>query len=269
MTVISWLFEQTPTEADPAPAFPGAVSAGDLPPEDDQNLTLEPTAESYELEPVYTIIDYTDAKGDETRRRITLRSLARGPNGPILTAICHERHAVRHFRCNRIMGFIEDTGEVIPCTVFFRDTMLIDLSCLAPTEASGDGFSEQIVDTGIVAREVRYQLNAPLIVLAAPARADNKFDPREADAIAGFALDLLGNPGGPELRAEVYKLVRLLRPDRSALTRAFRDLPVVLGDAFAIERFNHALREVAVADGRFVIEEKDFLNLLDNETSLN
>lgn len=59
------------------------------------------------------MIEYTDVKGQRSRRRITVYDIVAGRNGiPCLRARCHERKATRQFRIDRIQCCIDFDGEV-------------------------------------------------------------------------------------------------------------------------------------------------------------
>jgi hypothetical protein len=68
----------------------------------------EPTGPSTRL-----VISYCDAKGDFTRRRITLKRIAPRGHDLLVLAYCHERRAPRHFLASRILECVDaETGEV-------------------------------------------------------------------------------------------------------------------------------------------------------------
>ena len=60
------------------------------------------------------IIDYLDAKGDHSRRQITVRKILNYGDDWAIDAWCHHRRATRTFLLSRIEAmFLPDTGEVI------------------------------------------------------------------------------------------------------------------------------------------------------------
>lgn len=259
MTMLHWLYEKTPSDTDAPPPLPAAIAPRPDAP-DDAELALLPPAEKYELEPVYTVIDYCDASGNETRRRITLRSLARGGAAPILTAVCHERRAVRHFRTDRIEAFIEDTGEASDCATFFREVLLIDLVELA----ASDG-----VEAQAEARRIRDKLRAPLSILVAVARSDERFLDAELDAIVQWLHDdaaLLMDEPPTDMRGAAMPLrdiVRKMRPSREALRNyLFYMQTESRYDSARMHRFLRALVEVVAADGVYHADEAEMLNEL-------
>lgn len=251
-----WLFEKTPDETDDAPPLPPHLGGPPPNPKIDDDF-IEPPAESYELEEVFTVIDYADAGGNRSRRRITMRRVARGKHAPILTAICHERRAVRHFRCDRIEGFIDDDGVVVDCGDFFRATMMIDLSYLAP----------RAVRTSLLeARKIRDRLRSPLSVLVALGRSDDQFRPEELDEICRFVegeVETISDPTHPgdvDVMTELRPIIQRMRPSRSAidgyLTEVFARAEI---DPDFRARFEGALEDVLLADGIIAEGEVVFL----------
>ena len=207
-------------------------------------------ADRIDLEPIYTMIDYVDSTGQRSRRRITLLSLKRGPNAPLLTAICHERRATRTFRCDRIGGFIDGDSVVEDAKAFFRETMLVDLDTLAPDEALA------------TARLVRDQLRPGLSVLVALARSDDEFHAEELDRILQYTERELphiegGDAVGLDELDAMIPLVENMRPTREALPGYLARI-----EEFSAPRranFSRSVFEVVVADRRFAMEEEDFL----------
>lgn len=246
-----WLFDKTPDIADEAP--PSRFQDGRPTISDDEEW-LEPPEDSYALEEVLTVIDYRDARGNVSRRRITLRKLARGPHAPILSAICHERRAFRQFRCDRIDGFIDfDTGEVQDCPTFFREVMLIDLAGLAPTVRRA---ASQVETALSRARAIRDELRAPISVLVGIARSDELFQPEELDTICAFAekfsptIHVPAHPGEISAMGELRRLIQSMRPTRSAMQGYMNEVRAACLDAAFRDAFLTAVGDVIMADGR-------------------
>ncbi|PWE32760.1 hypothetical protein DDZ14_08415 [Maritimibacter sp. 55A14] len=256
MGIFAWLFTKAPTTETPPPPVvtPPIITAADSP---DLAKVPADVPDTVDLEEVYTVIDYTDANGNESRRRITLRKVARGPHAPILTAICHERKSIRHFRCDRIGCFIEPDGEVIETVDFFRDTLMVSLSDLEPAERD-----ESIT----AARRLRDFLRPPLSVLITAARCDNEFHPEELDAILRYAeseADILYDEGrlGTDFNLTALdaleSIVQKMHPQQMSM-------PGYLGVIYTYDddrqdRFFRALAEVVNADGVVSDDEVAFL----------
>ena len=249
---IEMIFERTPSETDSAP-FPPAMKNAAFPLPTDDDLECEPDG-SVEVEAIFTMIDYRDAVGNETRRRITLRGIAAGPSAPILSAICHERRAIRHFRTDRIIDFIEPDGECLSCEDFFKRVLDIDLNELTPSPSSQE------------ARRVRDFLRAPLSVLVAAAQSDGKLDIREIDAIQSFAeneaiqlfregrLDVFLSLSSTDYLRQLIEKMRPLQSSIKGYVRSILDY-----DCDRRIRFERALHKVINADDQLSNEEVGFL----------
>ncbi|MBG6161460.1 hypothetical protein IWQ54_001110 [Labrenzia sp. EL_195] len=71
------------------------------------------TAPDTPAEAATFMIEYTDANGIFSRRRITVASFKKASDGtPMLYARCHERNAMRSFRVDQISCCIDYDGEV-------------------------------------------------------------------------------------------------------------------------------------------------------------
>lgn len=95
-------------EAAPVPSPPKPVV---LPPEDEAEP--ERGDDLGHAEGQSFMIEYRDAGGRLSTRRITVWSLGQGAGGvPVLKAFCHERKAQRTFRVDRIACCIDYGGEI-------------------------------------------------------------------------------------------------------------------------------------------------------------
>lgn len=246
MQFIDWLFARTPDDHDDAP-LPPAAEVGSPQPDITDDDAEPDRGTTVPLEPVFTVIDYTDATGTTTRRRITMRTLAATPSGATLKAICHERHAPRAFRCDRIRCFIDPDGQVIATPDFFRDILQIDLATYQPQATTG------MTDSARAARE---WLGPALSVLVAVARSDEELHPKELEQITDFARAEF-----PRLTRELGQGTRLsekdiwairntierMRPTRSSLREHLTQIAGWSEDRRA--RLAAMLDDVIAADG--------------------
>ena len=265
MSVFDWLIRRTPDIDTPAPIVvlspePFTPDADD--PEETQALE-EFVDGVIELEPIYTVIDYVDAKGAASRRRITMLRLKQASGGVSLHAVCHERGAFRMFRCDRIQCFIEPDGEVIDTATFFRDTMLVDLAA-APAVPSAPASSAPAL---LAAKELRERLRAPLAVLVAAARADDEFHPEELEVIAQYIESevlILARASAHfqgvtvEVLDALLHLVAKMRTQRSSLPTYLRTIGKMSDDRKA--RFLRVLERLVAADGVISFSEELFLS---------
>ncbi|MEQ8292507.1 MAG: hypothetical protein RIA08_09895 [Roseovarius sp.] len=270
MILLKWLAVRAPAVETPPPALPEIKTRPHVPPpvsdhDHAEMITLEkPKAEGQaDLEPVYCIIDYCDADGNKTRRRITLLKMRTGPNAPMLTAICHERRAMRTFRCDRIECFISDVGEIIETDAFFRETMYLNIADFYPAgKGPGHEVDPAHAETLRTAKAVRDALRFQLRLLVSAARCDEVLHPAELDVICRYIEDEIEQPYIAE-RYGRHVTIEVLDQLASIMSRSrpYREsLPTTI-DAIArldddqLDRLTGALRDVILADGKVVAEE--------------
>ena len=270
MLLLRWLAGRAPAVKTPPPALPQIEARPHVPqPASDDDHTEMITAEEpnakaqADLEPVYCIIDYCDAEGNKTRRRITLVKICTGPNAPMLTAICHERRAIRTFRCDRIECFISDVGEVIETDTFFRETMFLNIADFYP---AGKGPGQEVdpahAEALQTAKAVREALKYQLRLLVTAARCDEVLHPAELDVICRYIEDEIEQPYIAE-RSGRYVTIEALNQLTVIMSRSrpYREsLPTTINaisqlDDDQLERLTSALRDVILADGKIAPEE--------------
>jgi len=262
MAFLNWLLRHAPDIETPVPPTPVVLGKPDVPapppnvPDPDECENLEQVDERGEitLEPVYCVIDYCDSSGHQTRRRITLLKASRGPHAPMLMAICHERKAMRTFRCDRIECFITDEGEVIETQEFFKDCLFIDLADLCPDPVEAKVLGQ--------AQAIREMLRPALSVLVTAAKCDDEFHPAELDVICCYIEDELNSPkfqklikGVPllDILDQLTTIVEKMRPSREALPGYLIKISEM--SSHRLDRLTNALRDLILADGRIVAEE--------------
>ena len=263
MNLVDWLKRRAPADDLEAPnAFlPASGREVSAPLDEDTPEELEAPDEngSVILEPIFSTIDYVDAAGRESRRRITLRSLHTGNNGPILRAICHERRALRCFRIDRIECFIEPDGEVVEADDFLRETLFIDPSKLiqpeSPSKEQGRPGRPRLGSEYAPAQAARERLRSPLSILVLAARADDEFHPEELDVICCWAereLIIAAKeeripPPSIDMLDRLNGLIGRMRPHQRTLPDHLKNVLLMPDDRF--NRFEGALRDVILADG--------------------
>lgn len=258
--LMDWLFDKTPDESTPPPFVKPRVTPLPSDADDPEYMRATPTSEvrTELLDEVFTVIDYEDSEGNETRRRITLRKLSTGPYAPMLQAICHERRSLRTFRCDRILNFIDPTtGEVFTASKFFGEIMGLNLREFEPGEEQ-ESLNQ--------AKIIRDALRPALSILISAARADDQLHPKEMEAIIKYIHEELKEIGlergiDPEItqpvEESIKKTVTLMRPQRSSL-RGYLDRMASCRES-RVNRFLNAVGEVVGADGVVVPEEEEFL----------
>ncbi len=255
MRLIEWLFTAAPEEtalvnraAPPASETHAPLTETD----DGPDLVPVPNDDpSREIEEVFCIIDYTDAKGQTTRRRITMRAIEATAHGTCIRAICHERRAIRRFRLDRIDGVIDGDGVVHDATTFLTNEIEIDPALLG---ADRDNATS-------VARTIRDRLRPALSILVIASECDGEMHPEELDVICIYVEDELHDLAAhdPALSPSIEtldaltRLARRMRPTREALPGYLRS--VLDMDTARKARFFDALGRLILADGRLAIEE--------------
>lgn len=89
------------------------------------NAEFEPLAE--DAAGMTFAIDYRDSKGNQSRRRITMRDLYSDGARTYIQAYCHERGAPRAFRFDRIVDVIDVDGECHSPRSFFVDQLGLEI----------------------------------------------------------------------------------------------------------------------------------------------
>jgi hypothetical protein len=253
------------------------------PAEDDDIDMLTPDETGViQLDEVYSTIDYVDAKGNGSRRRITMRSITGGSHGPILKAICHERRALRAFRCDRIECFIDEDGIVTDCDEFFTDILRVDLSAFTDPATKPNAKVEEhepatIYPFGKPGSDIRYdpvtdlrqKLSAPVSVLVAVARCDGLHDTEVAAILnyiedEAFAPDRAGQFVGLSAQDvdSLEPTIRRMRPSRDSLKKRLDYLNHMTEPQ--LDRFHRAVRKVVHADGQITAEEIQAYSIIED-----
>lgn len=239
----------------PLPAAPVSIS---LPPTDDE-AEAEKLAQR-ETNGETFIIEYRDAGGHFSTRRITVESVGHGPYDAVyLFAYCHERQALRQFRIDRIEACIDFDGEVHEDV----ETFLTQTIGLRPHERPRKGDTRE-------AWELHHMFStvAPeAMLLAAMMRSDGLARPEELETILAELILLIERRhgrgqivDGKRIRI-IGKLVTGLRPSPSAIARAI-DRIAEDRSPDDITRLILIAAEVMDADGQRHSAEKALLNAL-------
>lgn len=208
------------------------------------------------------IIEYEDAQGEASTRRVTVIEIRRAAGGaPALYARCHERRAMRLFRVDRITSCIDFDGEVHnDVAAFMRDSfgMTAELSPAAPPRQPEHR----------VWGAIRRAHAAHLMLLTALSHADAEMIPEEVDVIVDWC-ERRAIAEGMRPDAEFRRLARRyamrLRPDGQLVARALEDL--YNQDPGTVVPLLAAGIAVIDADGLRHPEERDLLNRIAEDLS--
>lgn len=268
MKIIAWLRDRTPAQSDPPPqivlagkadehGLQGVVlSDHDEAESNDRQQDHSPTEiRRFLLEPYFSMIEYTDAAGNFSRRRVTMRHVDDNGETRTLFAYCHERRAMRAFRLDRISCLIDQDGEVEDAAPWFDEILAVsDVAQIANPRPRSTTNDDHTV-TPYTA--LRRQITPPLTVLIAAARSDDYLHPKEVQKILRYAEDeaaflrdrglLPGNPEAEEYE-KLERTIRRLRPTREDLEAGFAAVAKL--DVARQRHLARALAETAAADGR-------------------
>lgn len=204
----------------------------------------------------FVAIEYEDAAGKLTRRRITIHRTTHENGFFFLNAYCHERHAIRTFRADRVQTFITADGEVIPGAKFLQDQMGIDIG--------RNGMSED--RKAILLRRIKEQLRDPLTILIGLAKCDGHIHVDELDCIQIYAERQILSRNAPTIFDDIPIIATLdglchsigmMRPRTPTIATAISRLDKM--DPAQLEIFMSTVQKVIQADGRVAKEEIDFL----------
>lgn len=182
---------------------------------------------------------YIDAEGDETQRRITVRNVTADGNYLYLGAYCHERHAPRIFRVDRIQELIAfDTGEVIERATDWVNSILAD------------------DPTGTAIMRARHGIN----ILTTISRCDGVFHRNEKESVIEFVLDLADYDTSVDVGL-VRNYVGAAYPDMKCFESSSRSAKRWSPEY--LRRLVRSVRRVVDGDGTISPEEFDLVTKLE------
>lgn len=145
-------------------------------------------------------IEYVDAKGSFSRRRITVREVRQNKGALALACYCHERRAPRLFRLDRIRSAIDvQTGEV------FDDVGDWLAACGHAVDGRASPDPLAVIGPGMQ-------------VLAYLAHCDGRYDEREHAVIRQYVEET--GAGHGLNAAQIERLIRSLYPDEQTFDEA-------------------------------------------------
>lgn len=214
-------------------------------------VVLDDPDSASDLGDAFCLLEYCDASGEESSRRVSMRSLKESAGHIYLNAFCFERRALRQFRLDRITAMITEEGELLDPADYFA---LHGIALRQQTPA------EAIVsrDAGLALTEMR----AGIVMLTAVARADRSVDIREVDAVQTYAereLVALGRDGilavtpTMEVVEAMAREIAMMRP--LAQTLKAQALRICDWPDARFARLRRAMQDVITADGRVLPSE--------------
>lgn len=228
--------------AKPLPPLLPVGASTDLPSSDAVEEISEPAKVDFLSVPLF--LHYVDAKSAHSRRRVTLYALSRS-DCYWLSSFCHERHAVRCFRGDRISQMIDlGTGEVLETSPAISEYL---------NGIMGDEVSPRS-PTDMLVRDYRAGLNL-LVFLA---RCDGQAHPSEIDVLLGYLDHVASAPG---IDAEVAKRhIARIHPEETVFLRSLKRLQRT--DPEELWRVCRTARKLVDADGVLSEAEATFVERL-------
>lgn len=205
------------------------------------------------------MIEYRDAKGATSRRRITVFDIISGSAGiPALRARCHERKATRQFRVDRIVCCIDYSGEIHDDVASF----LHENFGMGSASAS----AREDDATASMWPRVLEVIRDDAILLSAMAKADGSFSDAELHTIVDYLSGRVERSVKfltPREVEAIRAYVRRLRPGAESLSRSVNN--IIQQGSSRIEEILRAKVRVMDADGRRHPQEVELLNRIANE----
>lgn len=205
------------------------------------------------------MIEYIDSKGRSSTRRVSVYDIVGGRSGgPCLLAKCHERHATRQFRIDRIQCCIDYDGVVYDdVTSFLTTTFGMSISVARSKERDDDVARwKSIIDA----------LRADAVLLSALSRVDGKVKVVETSEAVVHLVRLVER-GDIFLSdadvASVEAYVKRLRPTHGAVSRALE--AIAMAGTSHIQRLLLAAVRVIKADEVVHPQELNLVNDISRE----
>lgn len=211
-------------------------------------------------------IEYRDANGNESFRRIMMYHFVRYKTGDvILSAQCLERNALRHFRFDRIRSIVDDDGEAHDPILYFEIELSVDIVSYLTAGNTNDEYSDihsqpseaQIDKPGVLQRNV---CRDGLRVLVAISRSDGDYHPSEIAEVLNYIVSesrVAGINTTEDDKAALLAYLKLQRPDKKTLQKCLSKLEERSPETR--KRLFLAAEKVVLADGKIHSNEISFL----------
>ena len=204
----------------------------------DGEQPLAPDHTEADLIGLFVGIEYRDADGDVSRRRVSVSSVA----GEHLNCWCHEAGAPRCFRVDRITFFIDLDGIAYEPAEFFR------LLC-ADTTGVNVEWGKRVAIGDCLRRPWRREI----AVLAALSHSDGFMHPTEVEAIIQFVGKEAELEGVPYTDADLEALSQTVRRVKVTESAAIEHMETIARDCIRHPRraakLLRSILRVAGADG--------------------
>ena len=189
------------------------------------------------------MIEYLDAKNNESRRSISVQSVKYSRGGePCLWAFCRHRHAMRAFRIDRIQCCIDHDGEVHETGPFLQEVLDLDVSVKAPP----------VNIDAVRLRAARDKARPHAILLAGLSRCDGYMHPDEFGVLCQHCEQLTETLSLEECDS-LAKSYRSLKPTVDQMAESLE--LIRSGPTETLDRFLISAHRLIRADGQLTTEE--------------
>lgn len=211
-------------------------------------------------------IEYEDANGNKSFRRILLCHLVRRKTGDvILSAHCLDRNAPRHFWFDRIISIVDEDGEAHHPVTFFENELSVDIKSYLTADSETDAHRDTGSDTSDAPTEKpgvaqRNLCRDGLRFLVAISRSDGDYHPLEIAVILNFIVsesELAGITTNGDDEAALLAFLKRQRPDEKILRKCLSKFAEQSPETR--KRLFLAAENVILADGKIRDSELSIL----------
>lgn len=227
--------------------------AASLSNDDDQDI--EVVVQEFECEGQSFMIEYENAKGEQSCRSISVLAVKYNDSGePYIHARCHHRKAQRSFRIDRIECCIDYDGEVHDPGPFLLETLGLDIDARGPVAD---------VDHARL-NAARRQARPHAILLAGLSRSDGYMHPDELAVLRVHCEQLRDDLTLDECN-RLGKNYKRLKPTVDQMEDALEMLRS--GPPRLLDKFLVASAQLIRADGKVTPEEAELFGQFCEELS--
>lgn len=189
------------------------------------------------------LIEYKDAKGNVSTRRITIKKIDTSKADPLLKAYCHERKAARSFKISRISEIVDiETGEIFQNAREF----------LIPV---GSQSSEE--------RNAMLSIKDELLIMTYMAKADGVFHENERFLLKSFIMQKTGY-----ILTNEQLISEIGRFHCSSQTFLGSLKSLANRDEYNLEEIFNLLQTIAASDGNTDQMEQNILDFVKKQWQL-
>lgn len=198
------------------------------------------------------LLDYVDAKGDSSRRRITVQAIEARYGQSYIRAFCHERRASRSFRADRIRSITD-----------LRDGQTYDDALAYLRHLAGDRVPSTAGQQPPDGQDRAFgRCRDGIRILMFLARCDGHVHPRELDIVRDYCRDRTENERWGKLNYELAHLIEYASrqvPDAETFRRCLERIVEAADTGEHVRTIVSHAYAMAGADGVLNPSEKAFL----------